>query len=140
MIRIWSTQKVDTLLKLVTLRLEDFKFIWNDIMAITTDGDGIILKLGRLVQCEHIVCLSQTLHLLAGVVLYEKCSHRTMKGTEYKSVTTNIYTQSKTKMTSAIYLAFLALPKLSPITDNIAIILKILSIIAIKNCTDNWQP
>ena len=54
---VWSTQKVDTLLKLVTLRLEDFKFIWNDIMAITTDGDGIMLKLGRLVQmqCEDIV-------------------------------------------------------------------------------------
>ena len=53
MIRAWSTQKADTLLKLITLRLEDFKFIWNDIMAITTDGDGIILKWGRLVQCEH---------------------------------------------------------------------------------------
>ena len=59
-------------------------------MAITTDSDGIILKLGRIVQCEHIVCLSQTLHLLAGDVLYEKCCHRTMKGTEYKSVTTSI--------------------------------------------------
>ena len=67
MIRVWSTQKADTLLKLVTLRLEDFKLIWNDIMAITTDGVGIMLKLGRLVQCEHIVCLSQTLHLLAGL-------------------------------------------------------------------------
>ena len=67
MIRVWSTQKADTLLKLdtYTLRLEDAEFIWNDIMAITTDGDGIMLKLGRLVQCEHIVCLSQTLHLLA---------------------------------------------------------------------------
>ena len=41
-------------------------------------------------------------------------------------------------MTSAI--AFLTLPKLSPITDNIAKILKILSIIVIKNCTNNWQP
>ena len=93
MIRVWSTQKADTLRKLVTLRLGDFKFIWNDIMAITTDGDGIMLKLGRLVQCEHIVCLSQTLHLLAGDFLYEKCSLRTeyksvtMQGTEYKSVT-----------------------------------------------------
>ena len=74
MIRVWSTQKADTLLKLVTLRLEDFKFIWNDIMAIATDGDGIMLKLGRLVyvNSEHIVCLSQTLHLFAGDVLYKK--------------------------------------------------------------------
>ena len=90
MIRVWSTRKADTLLKLVTLRLQDFKFIWNDIMAITTDGDGIMLKFDRLVQCEHIVCFSKTLHMLAGDVLYEKCSHRTMQGTEYKSVTTNI--------------------------------------------------
>ena len=59
----------------------DFKFIWNDIMAITTDGDGILLKLGRLVQCEHIACMSQTLHLLDGDFLYEKCSLGTMQGT-----------------------------------------------------------
>ena len=45
-------------------------------MAITIDGDGIMLMLGRLVQCEHIICLSETLHMLAGDVLYEKCSHR----------------------------------------------------------------
>ena len=25
--------------------LEDFKFIWNNIMAITNDGDGSMLKL-----------------------------------------------------------------------------------------------
>ena len=80
MIRVWSTQKTDTLRKLVTLRLEDFKFIRNDIMAITTDGDGIMLKLGRLVYV-NTVCLSQTLHLLAGDFLYEKCSLRTMQGT-----------------------------------------------------------
>ena len=33
---------------LVTLRLGDFKFIQNNLMAITTDGDFIMLKLGRL--------------------------------------------------------------------------------------------
>ena len=93
MIRVWSTLKADTWLKLVTLPLQDFKFVWNNIMTITTNGDGIMLKLGRLVQCEHIVCLSKALHLLAGDVLYEKCSHRTMQGTEYKSVTTNICTK-----------------------------------------------
>ena len=68
MIRVWSTQKANTLRNVVTLRLGGFKFIQNDIMAITTDSDGIMLKLGRLVyvNSEHIVCLSQTLHLLAG--------------------------------------------------------------------------
>ena len=81
MTRVWSTQKADTLRKLVTLRLGDFKFIWNDIMAITTDSDGIMLKLGRLVQYEHIVCLSQTPYLLAGDFFYQKCSLRTMQGT-----------------------------------------------------------
>ena len=86
MIRVWSTQKADTLCNLVALRLEDFKFIRNDIMAITTDGDGIMLKLGRLVyvNSEHIVCLSQTLHLLAGDFLYEKCSLRSVQGTLQK--------------------------------------------------------
>ena len=98
-------------------------------MAITTDGDGIMLKLGRLVyvNSEHIVCLSQTLPLLAGDFPYEKCSLRTMQGTLQKI---RLQRQSKTKITSAI--VFLALPKLSPITDNIVIVLKILSIIVIK--------
>ena len=81
MIRVWSTQKVDTLRKLVTLRLGILSLSGTIIMAITTDGDGIMLKLGRQVQCEHIACLSQTLHLLAGHLLYEKCSLRTMQGT-----------------------------------------------------------
>ena len=61
-------------------------------MAITTDGDGIMPKLGRLVQCKRIVCLSQTLHMLAGDVLYEKCSHR-VQNINYKSVMTNICTK-----------------------------------------------
>ena len=79
MIRVWSSQKADSLLRLVTLRLEDFKLTWDDILAITTDSASkFMLKLGRLVQCEHIVCLSQALHLVVGGVLYEKCSHRTM--------------------------------------------------------------
>ena len=41
-IRVWSTQKADTLLKLVTFRLEDLKLTWNDIVAITTDGAKVL--------------------------------------------------------------------------------------------------
>ena len=62
-------------------------------MAITTDGDGIMLKLGRLVQCEHIVCLSKTLHLLAGDFLFSKNAAIELQGTEYKGVTINICTK-----------------------------------------------
>ena len=72
MIRVWSSQKAETLLKLVTIRLQEFELNWNDVVAITTDGASIMLKLGRLVDCEHIVCLSHTLHLVVGDVLYEK--------------------------------------------------------------------
>ena len=57
MIRVWSSQKADTLLKLVTLRMEEYDLTWDDIVAITTDGASIMIKLGRLVPCEHIVCL-----------------------------------------------------------------------------------
>ena len=34
--------------------------------AITTDGASIRLRLGRLVQCQHIVCWSHALHLSLG--------------------------------------------------------------------------
>ena len=46
-IMVWSTQKVDTLLNLVTLPLEDLELCCNDIVDITTD-DIIMLQLGRL--------------------------------------------------------------------------------------------
>ena len=45
-------------------------------------GASIMLRLGRLVQCQHIVCLSNALYLFVGDVLYEKCSYRSMKDTE----------------------------------------------------------
>ena len=41
-IRVWSIQKANTLLKLVTFRLEDLKLTWNDIVAITTDGAKVL--------------------------------------------------------------------------------------------------
>ena len=72
MIRVWSSQKADTLLKLVTLRMKEYDLTWDDIVAITTYGASIMIKLGRLVPCEHIVCLSHTLHLVVNNVLYEK--------------------------------------------------------------------
>ena len=72
MIRVWSSQNAETLLGLVTKRMLEYELTWDDIVAITTDGASIMLKLGRLAPCDHIVCLSHTLHLVVGDILYEK--------------------------------------------------------------------
>ena len=63
MIRVWGSQKVETILELVIKIIEDFGLAMEDIGAFVTDGASIMLKLGRLAPCEHIVCLSHTMHL-----------------------------------------------------------------------------
>lgn len=72
MVRVWSSQTAETVLKLVELRLADFKMNFTHIAAMVTDGASIMVKLGRLAPCEHVVCLSHTLHLVITDVFYPK--------------------------------------------------------------------
>ena len=60
MIRVWGSQKAETILQLVIKRIEHFGLAMEDIVAFVTDGASVMLKLGRLALCEHIVCLSHT--------------------------------------------------------------------------------
>ena len=39
---------------------------------MVTDGAAIMVKLGRLAPCEHVICLSHTLHLVVTDVFYPK--------------------------------------------------------------------
>ena len=59
------------ILKLVTLRLQEFGVELHHITAFVTDGASI-MKLGRITPCEHIVCLSHTLHLVITDIFYKK--------------------------------------------------------------------
>ena len=72
MVRVWSSQTAETVLKLVELRLADFKMNFTHIAAMVTDGASIMVKLGRLAPCEHVICLSHTLHLVITDVFYPK--------------------------------------------------------------------
>ena len=72
MVRVWSSQTAETILKLVELRLADFKMNFTHIAAMVTDGASIMIKLGRIAPCEHVVCLSHTLHLVITDVFYPK--------------------------------------------------------------------
>ena len=72
MVRVWSSQTAETVLKLVELRLADFKMNFTYIAAMVTDGASIMVKLGRLAPCEHVICLSHTLHLVITDVFYPK--------------------------------------------------------------------
>ena len=72
MVRVWNSQTAETLLKLVELRLSDFKMNFDHITAMVTDGASIMVKLGRLAPCEHVICLSHTLHLVITDVFYPK--------------------------------------------------------------------
>ena len=48
MVRAWNSQTAETVLKLVELRLSDFKMNFDHITAMVTDGASIMVKLGRL--------------------------------------------------------------------------------------------
>ena len=72
MVRVWNSQTAETILKLVELRLADFKMNFDHISALVTDGTSIMVKLGRLAPCEHVICLSHTLHLVITDVFYPK--------------------------------------------------------------------
>ena len=72
MVRVWSSQTAETVLKLVELHLADFKMNFTHIAAMVTDGASIMVKLGRLAPCEHVICLSHTLHLVITDVFYSK--------------------------------------------------------------------
>ena len=69
---VWASQTAETILKLVTLRLQEFGVELHHITAFVTDGASIMMKLGRIAPCEHIVCLSHTLHLVITDVFYKK--------------------------------------------------------------------
>ena len=69
---VWAIQTAETILKLVTLRLQVFGVELHHITAFVTDGASIMMKLGRIAPCEHIVCLSHTLHLVITDVFYKK--------------------------------------------------------------------
>ena len=72
MVRVWSPQTAATVLKLVELRLADFKMNFDHITAMVTDGASIMVKLGQLAPCEHVICLSHTLHLVITDVFFPK--------------------------------------------------------------------
>ena len=72
MVRVWASQTAETFMKLVTLRLQEFGVELHHITAFVTDGASIMMKLGRITPCEHIVCLSHTLHPVITDVFYKK--------------------------------------------------------------------
>ena len=72
MVRVWASQTAETIMKLVTLRLQEFGVELHHITAFVTDGASIMMKLGRITPCEHIVCLSNMLHLVITDVFYKK--------------------------------------------------------------------
>ena len=69
---VWASQTAETILKLVTLRLQEFGVELHHITAFVTDGASIMMKLGCIAPSEHIVCLSHTLHLVITDVFYKK--------------------------------------------------------------------
>lgn len=44
----------------------------KDIVAIVTDGPNIMLKVGRIVEAEHHLCLAHGIHLAVCDGLYNK--------------------------------------------------------------------
>ena len=63
MVRVWGSQTADSILKLVKGRLEKFGIDLKTIVSVTTDGASIMIKLGKIVNTIHQVCLAHGIHL-----------------------------------------------------------------------------
>ena len=72
LIRVWRSQTSETLIKLVEPRILEFCLEWIHIVVVVTDGAAGMMKLGRLISCEHVVCLAHILHLMVADVFCRK--------------------------------------------------------------------
>lgn len=76
--RIIGSMNAENCLSLLDQHLEEFNLsLSDDVMAVTTDGPFIMLKLGRLLTATHQVCLAHGIHLEVTSVLDRKKSEDT---------------------------------------------------------------
>ena len=72
MVRVHGSQNFESLLKLVADRLIEFGLDLRHIVAVTTDGASIMVKLGQNIDPLHQTCLAHALHLAVCDVIYVK--------------------------------------------------------------------
>ena len=72
MVRVFGSQTSKTLKDLIEKKLHEFGINWNHIVACTTDGASVMVRMGNLMLPLHGVCLSHAIHLAVSHVLYQK--------------------------------------------------------------------
>ncbi|XP_055548367.1 uncharacterized protein LOC129731962 [Wyeomyia smithii] len=73
--RIFGSMTADNCLSLPNQHLNELNLsLSDDVMAVTTDGPHIMLKVGILLNATHQVCLAHGIHLAVIGVLYRKKS------------------------------------------------------------------
>ena len=78
MIRIQGSLNTAKAIKLVEERLQLFGLDLNkDVVATVKDGASLMVKFGKEICLEHVICYAHAIHLAVCDVLYKK--HRTSR-------------------------------------------------------------
>lgn len=73
MVRISGPLPAETAIEKVKDRLEEFAVsLEKHVVACVTDGAAVMVKFGRLIECDHQLCYAHGIHLAVCDVLYKK--------------------------------------------------------------------
>ena len=72
LIRITGSANAENLKTLFFAKLSEFGLVESDIISLCTDGAAVMMKLGKELDLEHIVCFLHTLNLVIVENVYSK--------------------------------------------------------------------
>ena len=75
LIRVYGSMYAEKCIDILKTRLKEHNVnIDTDIVAIVTDGPNVMVRVGKIIEAEHQLCLVHGIHLAVYDVLYKKSS------------------------------------------------------------------
>ena len=75
LIRVYGSMNAEKCIDVLKTRLKEHNVdIDTDIVAIVTDGPNVMVRVGKIIEAEHQLCLVHGIHLAVCDVLYKKSS------------------------------------------------------------------
>lgn len=71
LVRVQGSLPAEKCVDIIYKKLMDFKLNMNDIVSVTTDGASVMVKLGKIINAEHQLCLAHGTQLAIIEVLYK---------------------------------------------------------------------
>ena len=75
LIRVYGSMNAEKCIDALKTRLKEHNVnIDTDIVAIVTDGPNVMVRVGKIIEAEHQLCLVHGIHFAVCDVLYKKSS------------------------------------------------------------------